>query len=118
MKRHDRPLVPSERRRRPHTDAFADESTLIDESQLLDPIADDDGIDWKTDPFEMRPDTVNSETPDEIIAGSPRVEEPLQRVYRHALVWVSVQMCSLMMYWTVPMFWISFQLILMLASVI
>jgi hypothetical protein len=35
-----------------------DESTLIDKSQLLDPIADDDDIDWKTDPFGMRPDSV------------------------------------------------------------
>ena len=68
MKRPDRPLVPSERRRRPHADAFADECTLIDKSQLLDPIADDDDIDWKIDPFEMRPDSANPETPDEIIA--------------------------------------------------
>ena len=36
----------------------------------------------------------------------------------NALVWVSVQTCSLMMNWTVPMFWISLQLFLMLASVI
>jgi len=81
MKRPDRPLVPLERRRRPHGDAFADltpidESTLIDKSQLLDPIANDDDIDWKIDPFEMRPDSANPETPDEIIAmikfsGSP-----------------------------------------------
>ena len=40
------------------------------------PIADDDDIDWITDPFEMRPDRVNPETPVEIIAmikvsGSP-----------------------------------------------
>ena len=46
MKRPDRPLVPPERRRRPHIDAFADltpfdESTLIERSQLLDAIADD-----------------------------------------------------------------------------
>jgi hypothetical protein len=73
MKRPDRPLVPPERRRRPHVEAFADltpidESTLIDKSQLLDPIADDGDIDWKIDPFEMRPDSANPETPDEIIA--------------------------------------------------
>ena len=41
-----------------------------------DPIADDDDIVWNTDPFEMRPDRVNPETPVEIIAmikvsGSP-----------------------------------------------
>jgi hypothetical protein len=43
-------------------------STLIDKCQLLDPIADDDDIDWITDPFEMRPDRVNPETPVDIIA--------------------------------------------------
>ena len=69
MKRPDHPLVPPE----PHADVLADltpidESTLIDKSQLLDPIADDDDIDWKIDPFEMRPDSANPETPDEIIA--------------------------------------------------
>jgi hypothetical protein len=47
MKRPDRPLVPPERRRRHHVAAFADltpidESTLIERSQLLDAIADDD----------------------------------------------------------------------------
>ena len=44
-----------------------DESTLIERSQLLDAIADDDGIEWKTDPFEMRPEMKSS--PDEITAG-------------------------------------------------
>jgi hypothetical protein len=92
MKRPDRPLVPPERRRRPHADAFADltpidESTLIDESQLLDPIADDDDIDWKIDPFEMRPNSANPETPDEIIAmikfsGSPWLQEQLRSLCR------------------------------------
>ena len=67
MKRPVRPLVPLERRRRPHADAFADlkpidESSLIDKSQLLDPIADDDDIDWKTDPFEMCSCNVNPES--------------------------------------------------------
>ena len=73
--------------RRPNADAFEDltpidESTLIDKSQLLDPIADNDDIDWKTDPFEMRPDSVNFETPDEIIvmiifSDSPWLQEQL-----------------------------------------
>jgi hypothetical protein len=59
------------------------ESTLIDKCQLLDPIADDDDIDWNTDPFEMRPNRVNPETPVEIIAmikvsGSPRLQEQLR----------------------------------------
>ena len=47
MKRPDRPLVQQERDRRPHVDAFAnltpiDESTLIERSQLLDTIVDDE----------------------------------------------------------------------------
>ena len=55
-----------------HADTFADltpieESTLIDKCQLLDPIADDDDIDWNIDPFEMGPDRVNPETLVEII---------------------------------------------------
>jgi len=54
MKRPHRPPVPPERRRRPHVDAFADltpidDSTLIERSQQLDAIADDDDIEWKTD---------------------------------------------------------------------
>ena len=65
MKRPDRPLVPPERRRRPHVDAFVDitpiyESTLIEKSQLMDTIVDDDDIEWKTDPFEMRRESANS----------------------------------------------------------
>ena len=60
--------------------------TLIDKCQLLDPIADDDDIDWTTDPFEMRPDRVNPETPVEIIAmikvsGSPWLREQLRSRY-------------------------------------
>ena len=82
MNRHDRPLVPQERRRRPHVDALADltpvDESLIEKSQLLDAIADDDDIEWKTDPFEMRPESANPESPDEIIAmitfeGSPEL---------------------------------------------
>jgi len=72
MKRPDHPLVPPERRRRPHADAFADltrinESTLIDKSQVLDPTADNDDIEWKIVPFEMHPDCVNPKTPDAMI---------------------------------------------------
>ncbi len=89
----------TERRRRPHVDAFADltpidESTLIERSQLLDAIADDDDIEWKCDdaiadddPFEMRPESANPETPDEIIAmiifaGSPELQEQLRSLCR------------------------------------
>jgi hypothetical protein len=53
MKRPDRRLFPQKRRRRYHTPI--DEPTLIERSQLLYAIADDDDIEWKTDPFEMRP---------------------------------------------------------------
>ena len=91
MKRPDRPLVPQEHRRRPHVDAFADltsidESTLIEKSQLLDAIADDDDIEWKKDPFEMRPESENPVTPDEIIvmitfAGSPELQKQLRSLY-------------------------------------
>ena len=69
MKRPGRPLVPQERHRRPHVNAIADltsidESTLIEESQLLDAIADDYDIKWKTDPFEMHPESGNTASPD------------------------------------------------------
>ena len=50
------------------------------EANYDDAIADDDDIEWKTDPFELRPESVNPETPDEIIAmitfaGSPELQE-------------------------------------------
>ena len=105
MKRPDRPLVPPERRRRPHVDAFADitpidESTLIERSQLLDAIADDDDIEWKTDPFEMRPESANPETPDEIIAmitfaGSPELQEQLRSLCREYIDIFSTSVRSL-----------------------
>ena len=43
-------------------------SILIDKSQLLDAIADDDDNKRKTDPFEKHPDSENPVMPDEIIA--------------------------------------------------
>ena len=57
-------------------------------SLILDPIADDDDIDWNSDPFEMRPDRVNPETPVEIIAMikvTGTAEEPLSRIDQHLL---------------------------------
>ena len=57
------------------------ESNLIEISQLLDAIADDDDIEWKTDPFEMRPESANPETPDEI----RNSWGPLQRIHWHIL---------------------------------
>ena len=95
MKTPDHPLVPQERNRRAHVDAFAnltpiDESTLIERSQLLDVIVDDDGIEWKTDPFEMRPESkpriARRNHCHDYIRGFGRApetaEEPLQRTER------------------------------------
>jgi hypothetical protein len=105
MKRPDRPLVPPEHRQRPHADAFADltpidEPNLIDKSQLLDPFAADDDIDWKIDSFEMRPDSANPETPDEIIAmikfsGSPLLQEHLRSLCREYIEIFSTSVRSL-----------------------
>ncbi len=82
---------------RPHTGC---KSTLIDKCQLLDPIADDDDIEWKTDPFEMRPDKVNPEVPDEIIAmikvsGSPWLQEQLRSLCRELIDIFSTSVRSL-----------------------
>ena len=82
MKRPGRPLVPQDRHRRPHVNAFADltsidESTLIEESQLLDAIADDDDIKWTTDPFKMRPECGNTVSPDKIIARLTNLLRPI-----------------------------------------
>jgi hypothetical protein len=51
---------------------------------------DDDDIDWKTDPFEMRPDSVNPETPDEIsvmikFSGSKWLQEKLRSLCRECM---------------------------------
>ena len=102
MKRPDRPLVPPGRRRGPHVDAFAD-ITPIDESTLierLDAIADDDDIEWKTDPFEMRPESANPKTPDEIIAmitfaGSPQLQEQPRSLCREYIDIFSTSVLSL-----------------------
>ena len=86
MKRPDRLLVPPER--------------LIERSQLLDAIADDDDIKWKTDPFEMRPESANPETPDEIIAmitfaGSPELQEQLRSLCKEYIDIFSTSVRSL-----------------------
>ena len=57
------------------------------ENQLLSAIADDDNIELKIDPFVMRPESANPETPDEIIAmttfeGSPELQVH-QRIHRY-----------------------------------
>ena len=96
MKRPDRPLVPQERHRRPHVEAFADltpidESTLIEKSQLLEPFI-------KSDPFKKRPEIANPESPDEIIAmiifeGLPELQEQLRSLCR-AYIDISVRSLS------------------------
>ena len=64
------------------------------------PIADDDDIDWITDPFEMRPDRVNPEKPVEIIAmikvsGSPWLQEQLRSLCREYIDIFSTSVRSL-----------------------
>ena len=57
-------------------------------------------IDWKTDPFEMRLDRVNPETPDEIIAmiivsGSQWLQEQLRSLCRESIDIFSTSVRSL-----------------------
>ncbi len=77
----DHPHVPTERRRRPHVDAFAeypltDGSHLIPTSALLDAVEDDDDI-----------DSVSPKSPDEILAmihfeGSPALQDASRALCR------------------------------------
>ena len=51
-------------------------------SEVLDTLEDDDDIVWKPNPFEIRPDGVRFDTPDESLAmiqveGSPEFQEKL-----------------------------------------
>ena len=60
----------------------------------------DDDIEWKTDPFEMRPESASPETPDEIIAmitfaGSPELQEPLRSLCREYIDIFSTSVRSL-----------------------
>jgi len=95
MKRPDCPLVPQERRRLPHVDAFADltpidESTLIEKSQLLN----------GRQIHEMHPESANPVTPDEIIAmitfaGLPELQEQLRSLCREYIDIFSTSVRSL-----------------------
>ena len=82
---------------RKNLDAFAN----LTPSQLLDAIVDDDDIEWKTDPFAMRPESANLETPDEIIAmiitfeGSPELQEQLRSLSREYIDIFSTSVRSL-----------------------
>jgi len=58
---------------RPLAVSFSDPSSsegshLIAKCNLLGTLEDDDDIDWKRDPFEIRPDAVKPETPDKVLA--------------------------------------------------
>ena len=87
----DHPLVQQEQPR-PLAASFADPwssegSHLIAKSELLGTLEDDDDIDWKPNPFDIRPDAVNPETPDELLAliqfeGSPDFQEKLRSLCR------------------------------------
>ena len=55
---------------------------FIDMSEVLDTLEDDDDIVWKPNPFEVRPDGVRFDKPDESLAmiqveGSPEFQEKL-----------------------------------------
>ena len=70
--RTDHSHVPTERRRRPHVEAFAthpltDGSHLIPRSAFLDALDDDDDIEWSEDPFD-RPESADPKSPDELLA--------------------------------------------------
>ena len=90
--RTDRFQVPKERSQRPHARAFAhpppiEGMQLIDKSELLDPVADDDDIEWPHNPFDIRPDCASPESPDELLAmiqfeGSPGLQEKLRGLCR------------------------------------
>ena len=64
-------------------------------------VDDDDDIEWKTDPFEMRPESANPETPDEIIAmitfaGWPELQEQLRSLCREYIDIFSTSVRSLL----------------------
>ena len=103
--RFDRPRVPHERRRMPHADPFANQppiegANLIDKSEVLDPLADDDDIDWKENPFEIRPERAGPESPDELLAmiqfaGPPEFQEKLRSLCREFIDVFSTSVRSL-----------------------
>ena len=55
---------------------------LIAKSEVLGTLEDDDDIEWKPNPFDILPDDLKLETPDELLAmiqfeGSPEFQEKL-----------------------------------------
>ena len=77
---------------RPLAASFADPQSsegmrLIAKSEVLGTLEDDDDIEWKPDPFEIRPDSVNLDSPDELLGmirfeGSPEFQEKLRALCR------------------------------------
>ena len=60
---------------------------LIAKSEVLGTLEDDDDIEWKPDPFEIRPDSVKLDSPDELLGmirfeGSPEFQEKLRALCR------------------------------------
>jgi hypothetical protein len=60
---------------------------LIAKSEVLGTLEDDDDIEWKPDPFEIRPDSVKLDSPDELLdmirfEGSPEFQEKLRALCR------------------------------------
>ena len=59
---------------------------LINKSELLDSVEDDDDIEWPHNPFDIRPDNASLESPDELLAmiqfeGPPRLQEKLRGLW-------------------------------------
>jgi hypothetical protein len=60
---------------------------LIAKSEVLGTLEDDDDIEWKPDPFEIRPDSVKLDSPDELLdticfEGSSEFQEKLRALCR------------------------------------
>ena len=92
LARTDRFHVPHEHSQRPHARAFANPPPiegmkLINKSELLDSVEDDDDIEWPHNPFDIRPDSASPESPDELLAmiqfeGSLELQEKLRGLCR------------------------------------
>ena len=77
---------------RPLAASFADPQSsegmrLIAKSEVLGTLEDDDDIEWKPDPFEIRPDSVNLDSPDELLGmtrfeGSPEYKKKQRALCR------------------------------------
>ena len=87
-----RPHSPQQRVNESHPNIR--EEDLIKKSELLDPLEDDDDIEWKHNPFDADHVTELSETPEELMAkitfeGSPQLQTKLK-----ALVLEFIDICA------------------------